>query len=70
MTDRNSHKQVAITETGVKEYTVYIVIGYLCLSDIMITDDNDQEIEIMTVPFSKFMFFELTKNSYCTHRFI
>ena len=53
MTDRDSHKEVTITETGFKHYTAYVKIGYHCLSDIMILDENDLEVEIMlAIPFS------------------
>ena len=52
MTDRDLHKEVAIAETGVKEYTAYVEIGYQYLSDVMILDANDFEIGIMTIPFS------------------
>ena len=52
MTDRDLHKEVAIAETGVKEYTAYVKIGYQCLSDVMILDANDFEVGIMTIPFS------------------
>ena len=52
MTDRDLHKEVVIEETGVKEYTVYVKIGYLCLCDVMILDANDFEVGIMTIPFS------------------
>ena len=52
MTDRYSHKEVVIAETGFKEYTVYVKIGYQYLSDVMIHDANDFEVGIMTIPFS------------------
>ena len=52
MTDRDSHKEVAIAETGVKEYTAYVEIGYQFLSDVMIHDASDFEVGIMTIPFS------------------
>ena len=52
MTDRDSHKEVAITETGIQNYTTLVLIGHHYLNDIMIVDDNDLEIEMMTVPFS------------------
>ena len=52
MTDRDLHKEVIIAETGFKEYTAYVKIGYQCLSDVMILDANDLEVEIMTISFS------------------
>ena len=52
MTDRDLHKEVVIAETGVKEYTAYVKIGYQCLSDVMILNANDFEVGIMTIPFS------------------
>ena len=58
MTDRDLHKSVVITETGVKEYTAYVQIGYQCLSDIMIIADN-VKIEMMTVPFSMLIFLSI-----------
>ena len=53
MTDRDLHKEVVIAETGFKEYTAYVKIGYKCLSDFMILDANEVEVGIMTIPFSK-----------------
>ena len=53
MTDRDSHKEITITETGIQNYTTLVQVGHHYLSDIMIVIDNDLEIEMMTVPFSK-----------------
>ena len=54
MASRNSHEEVAIIETGVKWYTILVQIGHHYLCDIMIVVENDFEIEIMSVSFSKF----------------
>ena len=62
LTDRYSHKEVVIAETGVKEYTAYVEIGYQCLSDVMIHDANDFEVGIMTIPFS--MLISISNNYY------
>ena len=71
MTDRDSHKEVAIAETGFKEYTAYVEIGYQFLSDVMIHDANDFEVEIMTIPFS--MLISISNHYYhlifCLYRF-
>ena len=52
--DRDSHEEVAITETGVIKYTILVLIGHQFLCDIMIVNENDLEIEMITVPFSTF----------------
>ena len=44
---RTTHTEVAITQPGVIQYTVYVRKGCHCASDIMIVAD------IMTVLFSK-----------------
>ena len=52
--DRTPHTEVAITQPGVMEYTVYVEKGCHCASDIMIVVD-DREIEMKTVFFSKWL---------------
>ena len=49
---RIPHTEVAITQPGVIQYTVYVEKGYHCASDVMIIVD-DKEVDIMTVLFSK-----------------
>ena len=48
--DRTSHTEVAITQRGVMDYTVYVEKSCHCASDIMIFGNEE---DIMTVLFSK-----------------
>ena len=57
ISDKDSHEEVAIAETGVIEYITSVEIGCHCLSDMMILDDNDLEVERMTIPFSTSVLF-------------
>ena len=50
--DRDSHEKIVITETGIKNYIALARLGYHCLGNIMILDENNIEIEMMTIPFS------------------
>ena len=50
--DRTSHTEVAITQPGVIQYTVYVRKGCHCASDIKLIT-NDIEVKMKTVLFSK-----------------
>ena len=50
--DRTPHTEVAITQPGVMDYTVYVRKSCHCVADIMIVAD-DREIEMKQVFFSK-----------------
>ena len=48
----NSYPEMAITQPGVIQYTVYVRKGFYYASDIMIID-NDRGVDMKTVLFSK-----------------
>ena len=48
--DRTSHTEVAITQPGVMDYTVYVEKGCHCACDILIIDN---EKDMRTTSFSK-----------------
>ena len=50
--DRTSHTEVAITQPGVIQYTVYVKNGCHFKCDISIVN-NEKEDDMKTVPFSK-----------------
>ena len=50
--DRNPHTEVAITQPGMIQYTVYVGRRCHCASDIMIVD-NEKEDDMRTISFSK-----------------
>ena len=50
--DITPHIEVALTQAGVMDYTVYVEKGCHCLSDIMIVAD-DRVVDLKTVLFSK-----------------
>ena len=50
--DRTPHTEVAITQPGVLQYTIYIQKSCHCTSDIMIVD-NEKEEDLRIISFSK-----------------
>ena len=51
--NRNSHDEVPLAVAGQVNYTVIVKSGYHYAADIKIITDDADEIDIMTVPFSK-----------------
>ena len=51
--DRKAHDEVPLTSAGEVDYTVIVKSGFLCACDIMIIFDGREEVDILTVFFSK-----------------
>ena len=51
--DRTPHTEVTLAAAGEVNYTAIVESGYHCACDIKIIADDREEIDIMTVPFSK-----------------